>query len=66
MGSMRGCCKCLMEPIPAGSRTDPVLAKAEPSRDRGSTSGVTEVRIGEKKTTPKLPHHSWEKGGVRM
>jgi len=30
----------------AGSKTDPLLAKAEPISDGGSTSGITELRRG--------------------
>lgn len=31
---------CPTEPIPAGWKTDPLLAKAEPIRDGGSSSGI--------------------------
>ncbi|GAB0176471.1 hypothetical protein GRJ2_000112300 [Grus japonensis] len=34
--------------MPAGSKMDPLLAKAEPISDGGSTSGVTELRRGKK------------------
>ncbi|GAB0195028.1 acid sphingomyelinase-like phosphodiesterase 3b [Grus japonensis] len=34
--------------MPAGSKMDPLLAKAEPISDGGSTSGITELRRGEK------------------
>lgn len=43
MTSVRICQKlppCLMEPMPATSKVDPPLAKAEPISDGGSTSGV--------------------------
>ncbi|GAB0180080.1 epimerase family protein SDR39U1 [Grus japonensis] len=33
--------------MPAGSKTDPLLAKAEPISDSGSASGITELRRGE-------------------
>ncbi|GAB0187542.1 epimerase family protein SDR39U1 [Grus japonensis] len=36
--------------MPAGSKMDPLLAKAEPISDGGSTSGITELRRGGKKT----------------
>ncbi|GAB0185856.1 hypothetical protein GRJ2_001050900 [Grus japonensis] len=32
--------------MPAGSKTDPLLAKAEPISDSGSASGITELRTG--------------------
>jgi len=32
---------CLIEPVPAGSRMDPLLAKAEPISNSGSTSMKT-------------------------
>ncbi|CAM9657415.1 unnamed protein product, partial [Bubo scandiacus] len=31
---------CPMEPMPAGSKMDPLLAKAEPISHGGSTSGI--------------------------
>ncbi|GAB0183645.1 AN1-type zinc finger protein 5-like [Grus japonensis] len=34
--------------MPAGSKMDPPLAKAEPISDGGSTSGITELRKGKK------------------
>ena len=34
--------------MPAGSKTDPLLAKAEPISDGGSASGITGLRRGEK------------------
>jgi len=33
-----------MEPVPAGSKTDPLLAKAEPISNGGITSGITHLR----------------------
>ncbi|GAB0190694.1 acid sphingomyelinase-like phosphodiesterase 3b [Grus japonensis] len=34
--------------MPAGSKTGPLLAKAEPISDGGSASGITELRRGKK------------------
>ncbi|GAB0183115.1 epimerase family protein SDR39U1 [Grus japonensis] len=34
--------------MPAGTKTDPLLAKAEPISDSGSASGITELRRGKK------------------
>ena len=42
---------CPIEPAPAGSSTDPPLAKAEPISGSGSTSGVTYFKEGEKTKT---------------
>jgi len=39
---------CLIEPMPAGSKTDPPLVKAKPSSDGGSTSVITYLRRGKK------------------
>jgi len=47
MASVRSCPTLrlrLTEPMPAGSRTDPLLAKAEPISDSGSTSVITYLR----------------------
>lgn len=33
------------EPIPTGSKMDPLLAKAGPNGDRGSTSGITDLML---------------------
>ena len=44
VASVRSCEKlplCLMEPMPAGSRTDVLLAKVNPISDGGNTSVVT-------------------------
>jgi len=49
VASLRSCKKilrCLMEPMPAGSKMDPPLAKAEPISDGGSASGITYLRRG--------------------
>jgi len=37
---------CLTEPMPAGSKMDPLLPKAKPIRDSGSTSVITSLRRG--------------------
>ena len=45
--SVRSCKKlplCLIKPVPAGSKTDPPLAKAKPISDSGSTSVITYLR----------------------
>ena len=44
---VRSCWKlplCSREPIPAGSKTDPPLAKAEPISDSGNASVITLLR----------------------
>ena len=49
MASVRSCQKlplCPTEPMPAGSKTDPPLAKAEPISDGGSASVITYLRRG--------------------
>ena len=46
---MRSCWNlppCLTEPMPASSKTDPLLGKAEPISDSGSTSVITCLRKG--------------------
>jgi len=51
MASVRSCWKlpvCQIKPVPAGSKTDPSLAKAEPISDSVSASGITELRRGTK------------------
>jgi len=51
VSSVRSCKKlppCLIKPVPAGSQTDPLLAKAKPMSDSGSASGITHLRRGEK------------------
>lgn len=37
---------CPMDPIPAGTKMDLLLAKAEPITDGGNTSGIKELRRG--------------------
>jgi len=37
---------CLTEPMPATSKMDPLLAKAKPVSDNGSTSIITYLRKG--------------------
>jgi len=52
VASVRSCQKlppCTMEPVPAGSKTDPPLAKAKPVSDGGSSSVITYLRKGRKK-----------------
>jgi len=49
VASVRSCWKlppCLMEPVPAGSKSDPLLANAEPTSNGGRTSGITWLRTG--------------------
>ena len=52
VSSKRSCQKlplCPTEPMPAGSKADPPLAKAEPVRDGGSTSVIMYLKKGKKK-----------------
>lgn len=47
MASVRTCQKispCPTEPVPASSKTDSSLAKAEPISDNGSSSVITYLR----------------------
>ena len=47
VASVRSCQKlplCPTEPMPASSKTDPLLAKAKPISDSGSASGITDLR----------------------
>jgi len=44
---------CLIKPVPAGSKTDPLLAKAKPVSNGGSASVITYLRRGRKKTAVK-------------
>jgi len=49
--SVRSCKKlppCLIKSVPAGSKTDLLLAKAKPVNDGGSTSVITDLRRGRK------------------
>jgi len=44
VASVRSCGKlppCLIKSVPAGSKMDPLLAKARPISDGGSASGIT-------------------------
>ena len=53
VASVRRCQKlppCLIEPMPASSKTDPLLAKAEPISNSGSASGITYLRKGKEVT----------------
>ena len=64
MVSVRSCKNippCLTEPVPAGSKTDPLLAKAQPINDGGSTSVITYLRKGK-----KLWKNSSQERGVRL
>jgi len=48
---VRSCKKlplCLIKPVPAGSKMDPLLANAKPISNSGSTSLVTYLRRGRK------------------
>ena len=56
VASVRSCEKlppCLIKPVPAGSKTDPPLAKAKPISDGGRASVITYSRKGRKKTLGK-------------
>jgi len=49
VGPVRSCEKlppCPIEPMPAGSKTDPLLAKAKPINNGGSASVITYLRRG--------------------
>jgi len=51
VASVRSCHKlppCLIKPAPAGSKTDPLLAKAKPVSNGGSASVITYLRRGKK------------------
>jgi len=39
---------CLIKPVPASSETDPLLPKAKPVSDSGSSSVITYLRRGKK------------------
>ena len=39
---------CLIKPVPAGSKMDPLLAKAKPISDGGRASVITYLRNGKK------------------
>jgi len=63
--SLRSCWKLplrLIEPIPAISKMDPLLTKAKPISDGGSTSGLKYLRRGKK----TLQCNSRQKRGVRL
>jgi len=63
VASVRSCEKlppCLIMPVPAGSKTDPSLAKAEPISNGGSASGMTYFR-----REKKCSEASSREGGVR-
>jgi len=49
LASVRSCWKlllCLVEPVPAGSKIDPLLAKDEPISKGSNASGTTYLRRG--------------------
>jgi len=55
--SVRSCRKlppCLIKPVLAGSKTDPLLAKAKPINDSVSTSVITYLRRGRKKLCSEM------------
>ena len=41
---------CLIKPVPASSKTDPLPAKAKPISNSGGASVITYLRRGRKKT----------------
>jgi len=45
---------CLIKPVPAGSKTDPLLAKAKPISDGGSASVITYLRRKRKITCGEM------------
>ena len=45
---------CLTEPVPAGSKMDLPLAKAEPISNSGSASGITYLRRGKSYCTAAI------------
>jgi len=52
VASVRSCWKlppCLIKSVLAGSKTDPLLAKATPISNGRSASGITYLRKGRKK-----------------
>lgn len=46
VGSCQKLLPCRIEPMPAGSKMNPLLAKAKPFSDSGSASGTTDLRRG--------------------
>jgi len=61
-------CSCLIEPVPAGSKTAPPLAKAKAISGGGSASGITYLRRGKKcddvrETTLQTPRSVKKEGG---
>jgi len=50
VASVRSCQKlplCPTDPVPAGSKMDPLVAKAQPISNGGSASGITQLKRGE-------------------
>ena len=57
VASVRRCQKlplCPIEPMPASSKMDPLLAKAELISDSGSASGITSLRKGKSYCTAAI------------
>ena len=44
----------LIKPVLAGCKLDPLLAKAKPISNGGSTSGITYLRKGRKNSTREM------------
>lgn len=64
VASVRRCLKllsCLIEPMPASSKTDPQLAKAESIRNDGDTPGIMCLRGGRRKGLG-MWRSSWRRG----
>jgi len=54
VASVRSCKKlppCLIKPVLAGSKTDPLLGKVKPTSNGGNASVLTYLRKGRKKTS---------------
>lgn len=56
---------CLMEPMPAGSRTHLLLAKAEPTGCGGSTPAMTCFRRGIKPAQMETGVRMWRETALR-
>lgn len=66
LGSVRSCWKlppCPAEPIPGGSKMDPLLAEAGATRNGGGTSGITDLR-GKTQKSDGAAELSAQKSGV--
>jgi len=67
VASVRNCQKLppyLINPVPAGSKMDPPLAKAKPISDGGSASVITRFKKGKKKKTAM--RQQWREGSETM